>query len=52
MTSVVGGAEDLPFGGKMIVFGGDFRYILLVVPIGGRADIVHATINSSPLWCV
>jgi ATP-dependent DNA helicase PIF1 len=41
---------DLLFGGKTIVFGGDFRQILPVVPKGSRADIVHATINSSFLW--
>jgi len=50
MNNVVDGALDRPFGGKTIVFGGDFRQILPVVPKGGRADIVHATINSSPLW--
>jgi ATP-dependent DNA helicase PIF1 len=38
------------FGGKTVVFGGDFRQILPVVPKGSRADIVHATINSSYLW--
>jgi ATP-dependent DNA helicase PIF1 len=38
------------FGGKTVVFGGDFRQILPVVPRGSRADIVHATINSSHLW--
>ncbi|PNY08607.1 ATP-dependent DNA helicase PIF1 [Trifolium pratense] len=36
--------------GKTVVFGGDFRQILPVIPRGSRADIVHATINSSPLW--
>ncbi|XP_061365402.1 uncharacterized protein LOC133308732 [Gastrolobium bilobum] len=41
---------DKPFGGKVVVFGGDFRQILLVVPHGSRQDIVHATINSSYLW--
>jgi ATP-dependent DNA helicase PIF1 len=41
---------DLLFGGKIVVFGGDFRQILPVVPKGSRADIVHATINSSHLW--
>ncbi|PNY00027.1 ATP-dependent DNA helicase PIF1, partial [Trifolium pratense] len=50
MSKVVPGASKLPFGGKTVVFGGDFRQILPVVPNGGRADIVHATINSSPLW--
>lgn len=50
MSKVVKGAADLPFGGKTVVLGGDFRQILPVVPKGGRADIVHACINSSPLW--
>ncbi|XP_045820117.1 uncharacterized protein LOC123913423 [Trifolium pratense] len=42
--------KSLPFGGKTVVFGGDFRQILPVIPKGSRADIVHATINSSYLW--
>ncbi|XP_045821889.1 uncharacterized protein LOC123914761 [Trifolium pratense] len=41
---------NLLFGGKTVVLGGDFRQILPVVPKGNRADIVHATINSSYLW--
>ncbi|KAK7301999.1 hypothetical protein RJT34_12876 [Clitoria ternatea] len=39
-----------PFGGKVIVFGGDFRQILPVIPRGNRSDIVNATINASYLW--
>jgi len=38
------------FCGKVLVFGGGFRQILLVVPRGNRSDIVHATINSSYIW--
>nr|GEY45854.1 hypothetical protein [Tanacetum cinerariifolium] len=38
------------FGGKVVVFGGDFRRILLVVPNGSQKDVVHAAINSSYLW--
>ncbi|XP_058739165.1 uncharacterized protein LOC131611056 [Vicia villosa] len=38
------------FGGKVIVFGGDFRQILPVVPRGSRSDIIHATINASYIW--
>lgn len=42
---------DSLFGGKVdIVFGGDFRQILLVIPIGNHSDIVNATINASYLW--
>jgi len=38
------------FLGKVVVFGGDFRHILPIIPRGTRSDIVHATINSSYLW--
>lgn len=38
------------FGGKVIVFGGDFRQILHVVPRGTRSDIVHSSLNASYIW--
>ncbi|KAK7300142.1 hypothetical protein RJT34_10977 [Clitoria ternatea] len=41
---------NLPFGGKVVVLGGDFRQILPVIPKGSRQDICQATINSSYLW--
>lgn len=41
---------DLSFGSKTVVFGGDFRQILPVIPKGSRHDIVNVTINSSYLW--
>ncbi|XP_076906819.1 uncharacterized protein LOC143563077 [Bidens hawaiensis] len=37
------------FGGKVVVFGGDFRQILLVVTNGTRSECVNACINSSYL---
>ncbi|XP_058733342.1 uncharacterized protein LOC131604948 [Vicia villosa] len=43
-------ASDKIFGGKVVVFGGDFRQILPVIPRGTRSDIIHATINSSYIW--
>ncbi|XP_028201901.1 uncharacterized protein LOC114386092 [Glycine soja] len=39
--------NNLPVEGKIIVFGGDFRQILPIVPKGNRSNIVHATINAS-----
>ncbi|XP_042027196.1 uncharacterized protein LOC121774371 [Salvia splendens] len=43
-------STDKPFGGKTVVFGGDFRQILPVVPKGSRQDVVNAALNSSYLW--
>jgi len=42
--------NDKPFGGKVIVFCGDFHQILPVVARGNRYDIVHATLNASYIW--
>ncbi|KAK7275385.1 hypothetical protein RIF29_16501 [Crotalaria pallida] len=41
---------EKPFGGKVVVLGGDFRQILPVIPKGSREDIVQTTISSSNLW--
>ena len=43
-------SPEMPFEGKTIVFGGDFRQILPVIPKGTRQDIVNASLNSSYLW--
>ncbi|ONM35627.1 DNA helicase-like protein [Zea mays] len=44
------GRSGLPFGGKTVVFGGDFRQVLPVVRKGSRAQIVAASLRSSYLW--
>jgi hypothetical protein len=41
---------ELHFGGKMLVFGGDFRQVLPVVPRGTRAQIMDATLLRSYIW--
>ncbi|XP_039778097.1 ATP-dependent DNA helicase PIF1-like [Panicum virgatum] len=41
---------DLPFGGKIMVFGGDFRQILPVVARGTIAQICDATLLQSYIW--
>uniref|UniRef100_A0A0R0GF21 ATP-dependent DNA helicase n=1 Tax=Glycine max TaxID=3847 RepID=A0A0R0GF21_SOYBN len=41
---------NLIFEGKVIMFGGDFRQILSVIPRESRSNIINATINSSYLW--
>jgi len=38
------------FNGKTMVFGGDFRQILPIVPKVGRKDIVSASLPRSHLW--
>ncbi|XP_022025052.1 uncharacterized protein LOC110925406 [Helianthus annuus] len=42
--------QKQPFGGKVILLGGDFRQILPVIPKGTRSMIVNASLNSSYLW--
>ncbi|GBM60846.1 hypothetical protein AVEN_179002-1 [Araneus ventricosus] len=39
-----------PFGGKIIIIGGDFRETLPVVPRGTRADVIESCIKSRTLW--
>ena len=41
---------ELPFGGKTVVFGGDFRQVLPVVRKGSRAQIIDASLWRSYLW--
>ena len=40
---------ELSFGGKTMVFGGDFRQVLLVVRRGSRAQVVGASLWMSYL---
>lgn len=41
---------DLPFGGKPVLLGGDFRQCLPIVPHGHRVAIVESSIKSSRSW--
>ena len=50
MKAVSPHLEFIPFGGKIVIFGGDFRQILPVIRRGTRADIVNACISQSYLW--
>ncbi|XP_074358165.1 uncharacterized protein LOC141697602 [Apium graveolens] len=43
-------SRSKPFGGLIVVCGGDFRQILPVIPQGERADIIDASLNSSYFW--
>lgn len=42
----------IPFGGICVVFGGDFRQILPVIPDASRADVVSSCLKNSKLWSV
>ena len=41
---------DLPFGGKVMVFGVDFREILPVIKRTSRGDVVSVCLNRSIIW--
>lgn len=41
---------NLPFGGKTVVFGGDFRQVLPIVRHGSRGQILDASLRRSNLW--
>ncbi|XP_076890843.1 ATP-dependent DNA helicase PIF1-like [Bidens hawaiensis] len=43
-------SSELPFGGKVIVFGGDFRQMLPVVPNGSRQQFVNTFLSWSYIW--
>ena len=40
LKEVMGNSK--PFGGIVVVFGGDFRQVLPVIPKGSRAQVVNA----------
>ena len=48
MRDIMG--NDIPFGGKPFLFGGDFRQTLPVVKRGNASQIVEQCILRSPLW--
>lgn len=42
--------NNIPFGGKIVIFCGDFRQTLPVVLHGSRATIIGASLKNSHLW--
>ncbi|XP_074338490.1 uncharacterized protein LOC141676661 [Apium graveolens] len=50
MSSIDKSRAKKPFGGITIVFGGDFRQLLHVIPKASRAEVVYSTLNKSKLW--
>jgi len=47
LRDIISTPEDKPLGGKVILFGGDFRQILHVIVAAGRELIVKSSLNSS-----
>ena len=43
-------STSLPFGGKVVLFGGDLRQIPPVVPRGMSVDTISASFCSTNLW--
>ena len=41
---------DVPFGGKIILLGGDFRQVLPNVPHSPPAVVIETCLKRSPLW--
>jgi hypothetical protein len=51
MRAVDPALKDMLFRGKVVVMGGEFRQILLMVPRGTRGQIVDASLKRSAiLW--
>nr|XP_051226821.1 uncharacterized protein LOC127344561 [Lolium perenne] len=51
VLSVNNGSRSLlPFGGKTVVLGGDFRQVLPIVEGGSRSEVVDSSLIRSPLW--
>ncbi|XP_027071996.1 uncharacterized protein LOC113774154 [Coffea eugenioides] len=41
---------DLPFGGKVIIFGRDFRQTILVIQQAPKGVLIESSLPNSPLW--
>ena len=42
--------NNKPFGGKTIIFSGDYRQVSCVIPRVGKAQIIQRTFTNSKLW--
>ena len=43
-------SDDLLFGGKIVILGGDFRQLLPIIPRSIRSEEINLSIKSSILW--
>lgn len=42
--------ENILMGGKIVLFGGDFRQVLPVVPMQGKVQTLEACLQNSKIW--
>lgn len=47
---IVTGRKNTPFGGKVIVLGGDFKQTLPVIEKGGQLETIANCVKNSHLW--
>ncbi|XP_078443768.1 uncharacterized protein LOC144713141 [Wolffia australiana] len=50
MKTINASLESVPFGGKVIVMGDDFKQMLPLIPKGSRSMIVTSSLNRSDVW--
>lgn len=50
MGTVDPSLENLPFGGKLGLFGGDLRQLFPVIRANSRSTVVNACITKSNIW--
>ncbi|XP_078440849.1 uncharacterized protein LOC144710882 [Wolffia australiana] len=50
MKTIDATLENVPFGGKVVVLGGDFRQMLPVIQKGSRSMIISSSLNRSEVW--
>ncbi|XP_078431140.1 uncharacterized protein LOC144702973 [Wolffia australiana] len=50
MKTIDATLENVPFGGKVVVMGGDFRQVLPVIQKGSRSMIISSSLNRSNVW--
>ena len=50
MVDLYSTKDDVLFGGVLVILGGDFAQILLVVKNGSRADMVLVCLQQSWIW--
>ncbi|CAN6571616.1 unnamed protein product [Malus baccata var. baccata] len=41
---------DLPFGGKIMIFGGDFRQVLPVIRKGTKSELIQTSVVKASFW--